>query len=161
MLCGSSRTTEPGMLAPSPADFYNSSKIRRHPFPYKSRPRYGAYVPPPMIVNRGLRLEMPLFGRSESGFLTKCLLEAVNSGELSMHELRREPFLLAVIPCSFEGERNYLGVHLLNHSIHGGSMHYGRFATMVSISEDALFKSSYTMIHIDSHWIPDWCLPES
>jgi len=153
------RINTTGMFARSPADFYNSGKIHRHSFPIRQVLHYGS---PPTIVNRGVRLEIPLFGCSENGFLTTSLLGDLNSNQMTPFDLvKREKFVLAVISCSIEGsEQNYLGVPLFVHSV-PGSVHYGRYRTMVSIPRKTVYESVPTRIHIDSHWSTDWCVPDT
>jgi hypothetical protein len=155
-----------GMFAQSPADFRNSGNICRLPFPVQFFPYCKA---PAAIINRGFRLEMPLFnywGPIDKSVLDSHFLQrAPPGGQLFVDIPTIEDLIFAVIACSYEGDtQNYLGIPLLSlgHklSFREGMMVWGRCRSVILVPGEVLLKKC-TLIHIHSHWISDWCLPES
>jgi hypothetical protein len=128
-----------GMFAQPPGDFRNSGKICRLSFPVQFFPYCKA---PAAIVNRGFRLEMPLF--NSSGTIDKSVLDshflqrAPPGGQLFVDTPTVEDLVFAVIACSYEGDtQNYLGIPLLplGHklSFREGVMVWGRCRSVILV----------------------------
>lgn len=154
-----------GMLARGPEDFRNSGNVRLlsdiGDFYHLSQ--LGST---PAVIHRGFRAEMPVIEIPQ--------LTVTKNVQSSHPQILRQVIVpvtevpyLAVVLCSFEGIENYvLGIPLMRiiayGSVRAGYPHYGRCQSLVLIPWDAVHRCKVLrlMIHVDSHWILDWCFNE-
>jgi hypothetical protein len=150
-----------GMFARGPEDFRNSGNIRQSRLSHNGRNPLGST---PAVVHRGFRAEMPLM---EIHQLTR-MSKTQDSHPQIIQEIissRNEKLSFAMALCSIGyDETHILGIPIFRHSMKNalpGYPVYGRWKPLVLIPRKAVQDlDAHTLIHVDSHWINDWCFNE-
>jgi hypothetical protein len=153
-----------GMLARGPEDFRNSGSVRL-PSIYSrltqtSLVRFGST---PAVVHRGFRAEMSLLKIPHSTG-TSAIQDSGPQVIQQIIKTRPEELSFAMVQCCVKGnESDLMGIPILKlstrGSLLGGYPSYGRCQPLVLIPLESIvqFEPRRTLVHIDGHWLHDWC----
>jgi hypothetical protein len=152
-----------GMFARGPDDFRYSGSVRLPPVSSRltqaSLARFGST---PAVVHRGFRAEMPLF---ETPHLTRTA--AIHGPKIIQQILKTGEVSFAMVQCCVEGnESDLIGIPIMKlsmgDSLRAGYPSYGRCQPLVLIPWLTFEQpeAGCTLVHVDSHWLEDWCFNE-
>lgn len=149
------------MFARGPEDFRNSGNVGQPNIFARAQARLGST---PAVVHRGFRAEMPLM---EIPHLTGTSEIQDPGPQIIQQIVRTKPgeLIFAIVQCSLQPDEGHLvGIPLLKlsllKSVKTGYPLYGRCKPLVLIPWEAVpqdFDAMHRVVHVDSHWINDWC----